>query len=184
MARLEEVPFLLMQTSYVYQVCWANQQPTAMHHVQDLAEQGLVNPDSITNSHESVLQRRQSFSDTLKLYFDQLDYYSAMHEIFMGLRRFTQACQLIGVIKPLPYGSEKLIYENRFKAFESIQVPRYVEYEAYKEQTEKENAEEGAFESLLDEAKAQLTKGAQRLGALAAVSEDARLCEVIPTATL
>ena len=125
-----------------------------MHHIQDLGDAGLIDAMSISSSHDALTQRRETFSDTLKLYFDQLDYFIALREIFMGLRRFTQVCQLIGIIKPLPYGSEKLLYEARFKAFESIQVPKYVEYEQYREQTDKENAEEGAFENLLEDAKA------------------------------
>lgn len=117
---MEELPFIFMQTSYIYQVCWANQHPTAMHNIQDLVNQGFVDNQNLSVSHAAVSKRRESLPDTLKLYFDQLEYFVALHEVFMGMRRFTQACQLIGVIKPLAFGSEKIIYQTRFKAFESI----------------------------------------------------------------
>lgn len=55
-------------------------------------------------------QRRQTFPLALKFYFDEIDYTVALHEIWRGLRRFTQVCQLVGIIKPLPYGDLKLIY--------------------------------------------------------------------------
>lgn len=110
MARVEELPALLMQTGYIYQVSWANQQPTVLQHFADLADQGLVSFENFADSHDKVLQRRQSLPESLKLYCDQLDYFAAMHEMFKGLRRFTQVCELVGIIKPLPRGSAKLLY--------------------------------------------------------------------------
>ena len=100
------------------------------------------------------------------------------------MRRFAQVCQLVGVIKPLPYGSEKIIYETRFKAFEAIPVPKYVSYEVYRETMEKELAEENAFENLLDEAKQLMTQGQKRLGMLIALPETARMTELLPTEML
>lgn len=61
-------------------------------------------------------------------------------------------------------------------------MPKYVSYESYRNQTDTENAEENAFESLLDDAKHQMTKGSQRLGTLINVPESARMCELMPTA--
>ena len=53
---------------------------------------------------------------------------------FKGLRRFAQACSLVGIIQKLPYdGEERLLYESRFALFEKIQLPKYVPYETYKE---------------------------------------------------
>ena len=63
-------------------------------------------------------------------------------------------------------------------------MPKYVPYAAFKEQTEKENATETAFEDLLAEAKTQLTDAAAKLGRLAGTPETARNSEVLPTATL
>lgn len=93
----------------------------------------------------------------LKLYYDQIDYSVGLHEIYRGLLRFTQVCQIVGIIKPLPYNSEKLIYENRFRAFEVLQIPRYVPYASWKAQMDKEFSQEDFFEKYLDEAKLQFT---------------------------
>ena len=54
-----------------------------------------------------------------------------MNEIFKGLRRFTQVCQTIGIIRPLAYGEEELVYESRFRAFEALQIPNYIAYSQF-----------------------------------------------------
>ena len=53
----------------------------------------------------------------------------ALYMIFKGLKKFTHVCELVGIIKPLPFGEKKLIYENRLSPFEFLQIPRYNTYE-------------------------------------------------------
>ena len=63
-------------------------------------------------------------------------------------------------------------------------MPKYVDYDTYRSATDKENSEENAFDSLLNEAKHMLTLAAQKFGKLASTREDARCSEVLPSATL
>ena len=108
-----------------------------------------------------------------------------MNDNYKGLRRFIQACQLKGVIKPLPYeGEEALVYENRFGMFMKVPVPRFIPYEMYKEQVDSENEREGAFDLLLNEAKLLLTAASQRIGKLAATDEEMRNTFHYPTPML
>ena len=102
-----------------------------------------------------------------------------MYDIFKGLVRFTQVCQSVGIIKALPYGSEKNLYEARLKPFENLQIPRYQPYDDYKARVDQENAEEGSFEKLLTESKESLQKGAQRLKKLEAMAATLRNTELV-----
>jgi hypothetical protein len=44
-----------------------------------------------------------------------------MADVFKGLKYFTQACQLVGVIPQFPYEEEEaLVYEQRFSLFQQI----------------------------------------------------------------
>ena len=101
--------------------------------------------------------RRQNFPDSLKLYFDQVEYSVALHEIFKGLRKFFQVCQMTGIIPMITYGSEKLIYENRLQPFECIFFPRYLSYEQMLEQHNIDINQINAFDVLLNEGKTLLT---------------------------
>ena len=93
-----------------------------------------------------INDRRKNANRPVAHMLDQVEYLSGMAEVYKGLRRFTQACKLIGVIQPLPYeGEERLLYESRFSLFERIQLPKYVPYETYKEQIDAENASPDAF---------------------------------------
>ena len=104
---------------------------------------------------------------------------------YKGLRRVIQACQLKGLIKDFPYeGEEKLVYQNRFAPFEKTPIPRYVPFEHYKSQVEKENAEPDAFERLLSEAKQYMTAASTRIGKLASTDEDCRDTLNYPTEKL
>ena len=62
----------------------------------------------------------------------------------------------MGIIKALPYGSEKNLYEARLKPFKNLQIPRYQTYEDYRARVDEENNEEGSFEKMLTEAKESL----------------------------
>ena len=114
-----------------------------------------------------------------------MEYVIAMNDNYRGLRRVIQACQLKGLIKPFPYeGEEKLVYENRFAPFEKTPIPRYVPYEHYKQQLDKENANPNAFEQLLTEAKLHMTAASTRIGKLAATDEECRDTLNYPTEKL
>ena len=117
MARPEEFPLLMAQMTYIYQVMGGNNQPTAFQWCGDLAKQGIVNIDNMSQGGPAFHARRCMFSDEVKQFFDQIDYCIAMHELCKGLRRFTQVCQHVGIIKALPYGSEEQLYLNRLKPF-------------------------------------------------------------------
>lgn len=93
----------------------------------------------------------------IKLFFDEIDYFQSLHDIYRGLRKFTHVCKLVGIIKPLAFGDEKFNYESRFRPFEFIQIPRYNSYEMYQKSIEMEEHGEGdVFDRLLLEAKAFL----------------------------
>ena len=90
MARVEELPALTTYCSYIYQVCCMNQEPNAYSHVMDMNKAGLrINLEDMPNAHPAFKQRRGDFPPELKLYFDQIDYFVALHEIFKGIRRFS-----------------------------------------------------------------------------------------------
>ena len=50
-------------------------------------------------------------------------------------------------------------------------IPQYIPYSAYRDSLDKENEMDGSFDSLLNEAKALLTSGGQRMGKLIATPE-------------
>lgn len=163
LVRVEELPFMFTYLAYIYQMNLINLEPTANLHVRDLLmqkqrEEFSLLMDKATDD-EQYQQYRRNFPPALKHFFDSLDLSIGLSLIFRGLKRFTQVCANIGIIKPLPYGDEKLVYESRFRAFECIQVPNHIPYSSYKETLDKENAEEDSFNILLDEAKKELTSG-------------------------
>lgn len=84
----------------------------------------------------------------------------------------------------MPYGEERLVYENRFRAFEDVPVPQYIPYHSYEKQLKIENEAEQSFETLLAEGVASLKAGAARLGKLATTPEDLRSTEIYSTAKL
>jgi len=90
----------------------------------------------------------------------------------------------MGIIKPLPHGEIKLIYENRFKAFEVLQIPRYNPYEQFLTTHNHDAERENAFESLLTEAKDLMTSAANRLSKMAATSESCRATGTLSTEML
>ena len=56
-----------------------------------------------------------------------------MKDLFEGMYKFTAACTLKGVIKPLPAeNSLKLIYEARFSVLEKVPVPNFISFERFK----------------------------------------------------
>ena len=95
--------------------------------------------NNISEGAHKFQQFRKKFPPAMKQLFDSLEYCSAMNDNFKGLRKFIQACQLKGIIKPFPYeGEEKLVYDNRFGLFEKSFVPRYIPYETYKQSVDNE----------------------------------------------
>ena len=94
MARVEELPIQSMYMSFIYQVACSNFEPTCMTHVQDLIERGLVALSDMPSADPSFHERRRGFPDALKLYFDYMEYFAGLHQIYKGIRRFTQVCQL------------------------------------------------------------------------------------------
>ena len=138
MVRVEELPAICMYTSFLYQISCVNQEPTCLVHCKNSYGQP-VNLEDLPGASESFNRFRGNMPEQLKLYFDQLDYFDGMNQIFKGLRRFTQVCQIVGIIKPLEFGDERLVYEQRFKAFEALSIPQYIPHGAYRETLDREN---------------------------------------------
>lgn len=90
MARTDELPMITMYISYLYQLSCVNQDPTAYSHCSQLGVP--VNLEDMSNAPAEFNQLRRNFPAYLKLYFDQLEYFAAMTDVFKGLRRFTQVC--------------------------------------------------------------------------------------------
>ena len=101
-----------MYTGHIYQFFTLNQEPMVRMHIEDILAKGQVSLSNLADGGEDILERRKGMSKAVCHMIDQVDYLQAMSEVFKGLRRFTQACQLCGVIPKLPYeDEERLVYE-------------------------------------------------------------------------
>ena len=92
MARVEELPFLCTQISFVHHVIATNNQPPAVQHVREEALRGMVNLDNIADAAPEFVEKRANFTTQLKQFYDQIDFSIAMYDIFKGLVRFSQVC--------------------------------------------------------------------------------------------
>jgi hypothetical protein len=67
-----------------------------------------------------------------KLLIDEMEVGRALMMSYEALYHLSIACELLGLIKPLPYPEvEKCMYHARFKYIKDIPCPNYVSYEEF-----------------------------------------------------
>ena len=142
--------------------------------IEDLFKIGMVNADDINSEITPKFKtKRKKMTPVQRQMCDESEFFQVMQDVMRGMYLVCVVCFAKGAIKPFQWeGSEQQVYLTRYGLFSKVPVPRYVDFEAYKNNFL--NDLERPVDKLIDEAKASFTLATQRLKNLIAVEEAQR----------
>ena len=141
---------------------------------EDLVKLDFIDLTDLNSSHDRFKQRRAKSTFSQKLVYDEFEYYKGMFSIFGGMTLMAAFCMKNGLIENVieREGVEKQVYENRFGVFKALQFPKYITYEEYKANLNKDCGMDS--KALMDKAKQLFIDGKNVLQRLIETDEPMR----------
>ena len=144
-----ELYMLFNYTRMVYQMLFYNRKPIIQSLNEDLNKLDMIDMSDLNSSAEQFKARRRKAKQSQKLVYDEFEYYKALFSIYGGMTLLIAYCSKQGFIpnslfdaeKPTPIekmGVERTVYEQRFAPFQMIPFPKFISYEEYRANFEKD----------------------------------------------